>query len=103
MASGGADNAAAALPLLPRRLALPSRPNPLAGIQFGATDVLSDADVREGIKRFTSWPTIPQVCMVPACLASSDGMHWRGRGRAVPQPRQDQAGQPVPSLLARTS
>lgn len=33
----------------------------LPGINFGATNVLADGEVREGIKKFTGWPTIPQV------------------------------------------
>jgi glutaredoxin-related protein len=32
-----------------------------AGISFGSRNVLADPIVREGIKKFTSWPTIPQV------------------------------------------
>ncbi len=31
------------------------------GINFGSTNVLADSEVREGIKKFTGWPTIPQV------------------------------------------
>lgn len=31
------------------------------GIPFKTVDVLSDPMIREGIKQFTSWPTIPQV------------------------------------------
>jgi len=31
------------------------------GVPFETRDVLSDPDLREGIKTFTSWPTIPQV------------------------------------------
>lgn len=31
------------------------------GVQYKTVDVLSDPDVREGIKTFTQWPTIPQV------------------------------------------
>lgn len=32
-----------------------------AGVKYGARNVLADAALREGIKKFTSWPTIPQV------------------------------------------
>ena len=32
-----------------------------AGAQYGTRNVLADADIREGIKEFTQWPTIPQV------------------------------------------
>ena len=31
------------------------------GIKFKGVDVLSDSEVREGIKEFSSWPTIPQL------------------------------------------
>ena len=31
------------------------------GVEFKAIDVLQDAELREGIKTFTNWPTIPQL------------------------------------------
>jgi len=31
------------------------------GIKFKGIDVLADSSVREGIKEFSSWPTIPQL------------------------------------------
>ena len=31
------------------------------GAQFNSVDVLADWDIREGIKEFSSWPTIPQL------------------------------------------
>ena len=31
------------------------------GVKFKAVDVLADPDVREGIKAFSNWPTIPQL------------------------------------------
>ena len=31
------------------------------GVPFGSKDVLADPDLRDGIKAFTQWPTIPQV------------------------------------------
>ena len=31
------------------------------GTEYKTVDVLSDPDIREGIKEFTQWPTIPQV------------------------------------------
>jgi len=30
-------------------------------VQFKAVDVLKDMELREGIKSFTNWPTIPQL------------------------------------------
>ena len=31
------------------------------GIEFHTFDVLSDYEIREGIKEFSDWPTIPQL------------------------------------------
>ncbi|GBF41470.1 glutaredoxin-like protein [Leptospira ellinghausenii] len=31
------------------------------GIPFGSFNVLSDMKIREGIKEYTNWPTIPQL------------------------------------------
>jgi monothiol glutaredoxin len=33
----------------------------IMGIKFKGIDVLSDADIREGVKAFSNWPTIPQL------------------------------------------
>lgn len=31
------------------------------GVPFETRDVISDPELREGIKKFSNWPTIPQV------------------------------------------
>lgn len=31
------------------------------GIQFAAKDVLADSTLRQGVKDFSNWPTIPQL------------------------------------------
>jgi monothiol glutaredoxin len=31
------------------------------GVKFKGVNVLADADVRQGIKEFSNWPTIPQL------------------------------------------
>ncbi len=31
------------------------------GVQFKGVDVLSDPSIRDGVKRFSEWPTIPQL------------------------------------------
>ncbi len=31
------------------------------GAEFTAVDVLADPEIREGIKRYSNWPTIPQL------------------------------------------
>ena len=33
----------------------------MSGVKFGSVDVLQDMEVREGIKQFSNWPTIPQL------------------------------------------
>jgi monothiol glutaredoxin len=32
-----------------------------AGVKFKAVDVLKDPEIRQGIKDFANWPTIPQL------------------------------------------
>jgi monothiol glutaredoxin len=31
------------------------------GVEFADVNVLADADIRQGIKDFSDWPTIPQL------------------------------------------
>ena len=31
------------------------------GVEFADVDVLADAEIRQGIKEFSDWPTIPQL------------------------------------------
>ena len=31
------------------------------GVKFNSSDVLVDPDVRQGIKEFSNWPTVPQL------------------------------------------
>ena len=33
----------------------------LIGVKFKGIDVLQDSEIRDGIKEFTNWPTIPQL------------------------------------------
>ena len=42
------------------------------GAEFAAVNVLSDMDVREGIKKFSSWPTIPQLYIDGEFIGGSD-------------------------------
>ncbi|MBO8221230.1 Grx4 family monothiol glutaredoxin [Prochlorococcus marinus] len=42
------------------------------GVEFSTFDVLSDFDVREGIKEYSDWPTIPQVYLKGEFLGGSD-------------------------------
>ena len=31
------------------------------GVKFGTANVLEDAELRDGIKAFSNWPTVPQL------------------------------------------
>ena len=42
------------------------------GIDFAHFDVISDYDVREGVKDFSSWPTLPQIYIGGEFIGGSD-------------------------------
>ncbi|BAZ15553.1 glutaredoxin [Calothrix sp. NIES-4071] len=42
------------------------------GVPFETIDVLSDYDIRQGIKEFSAWPTIPQVYINGEFVGGSD-------------------------------
>ena len=42
------------------------------GVEFSTFDVLSDFEIREGIKEYSGWPTIPQVYLKGEFLGGSD-------------------------------
>ncbi|MFM1812454.1 MAG: hypothetical protein RLZZ336_1392 [Cyanobacteriota bacterium] len=42
------------------------------GVPFETFDVLSDMEIRQGIKEFSEWPTIPQVYVKGEFLGGSD-------------------------------
>ncbi|WP_166040086.1 Grx4 family monothiol glutaredoxin [Sphingosinicella sp. YJ22] len=44
------------------------------GVQFTTVDVLQDAEVRQGIKAFSDWPTIPQLYVKGEFVGGSDIM-----------------------------
>ena len=44
------------------------------GAPYESIDVLQDADVREGIKQFSDWPTIPQLYVKGEFVGGSDIM-----------------------------
>lgn len=43
-----------------------------AGATFETVNVLADPEVREGIKQFSNWPTIPQVYVDGKFVGGSD-------------------------------
>ena len=44
------------------------------GVPFETFDVLSDHEIRQGIKEYSNWPTIPQVYLNGEFLGGSDIM-----------------------------
>ncbi|MGB3239383.1 MAG: Grx4 family monothiol glutaredoxin [Geitlerinemataceae cyanobacterium] len=42
------------------------------GIPFETVDVLEDMEIRQGIKEYSNWPTIPQVYVKGEFLGGSD-------------------------------
>ena len=51
------------------------------GVEFRHVDVIADPAVRQGIKEFSNWPTIPQIYVGGEFLGGSDilmQMHQAG-------------------------
>jgi monothiol glutaredoxin len=51
------------------------------GAEFGSADVLMDPELREGIKAYSNWPTIPQLYIQGELIGGSDivmEMHENG-------------------------
>ena len=44
------------------------------GIEYDTVDVLQDMEVRQGIKEFSDWPTIPQLYVKGEFIGGSDIM-----------------------------
>ena len=44
------------------------------GVEFESVDVLQDQEVRQGIKAFSDWPTIPQLYVGGEFVGGSDIM-----------------------------
>lgn len=44
------------------------------GVEFGSVDVLQDQAIRQGIKAFSDWPTIPQLYVKGEFVGGSDIM-----------------------------
>ena len=50
-------------------------------VKYASRNVLEDPELRQGIKSFTAWPTIPQVFVAGEFVGGSDilmGMHNSG-------------------------
>jgi monothiol glutaredoxin len=46
----------------------------ILGVPYETLDVLADQDVRQGIKEYSNWPTIPQVYINGEFVGGSDVM-----------------------------
>ena len=44
------------------------------GVKFETVDVLADQDIRQGIKSYSDWPTIPQLYVKGEFVGGSDIM-----------------------------
>ena len=44
------------------------------GVQYESVDVLQDMEIRQGIKSFSDWPTIPQLYVKGEFVGGSDIM-----------------------------
>ncbi|XP_031396420.1 monothiol glutaredoxin-S17 [Punica granatum] len=56
------------------------------GVKFGSFDILSDDEVREGLKKFSNWPTFPQLYCNGELLGGCDiavAMHESGELKEV--------------------
>lgn len=44
------------------------------GAKYASVNVLADAEIREGIKQFSNWPTVPQLYIKGQFIGGSDIM-----------------------------
>lgn len=66
------------------------------GTGFAAVNVLEDPEVREGIKRYSSWPTIPQLYVHGEFVGGSDimlEMYHSGELQQLLAPKPQEAGE----------
>jgi monothiol glutaredoxin len=42
------------------------------GVEYGSANILEDAELRQGIKEFSNWPTIPQLYVKGEFLGGCD-------------------------------
>jgi monothiol glutaredoxin len=46
----------------------------ILGVPYETVDVLADQDIRQGVKEYSNWPTIPQVYIDGEFIGGSDVM-----------------------------
>ena len=62
------------------------------GVDFEGVDVLQDMDIRQGIKEFSDWPTIPQLYVKGEFVGGSDIMMEMYEAGELQQLLQEKAG-----------
>ncbi len=60
------------------------------GVQYSSVDVLQDQGVRQGIKEYSDWPTIPQLYVKGEFVGGSDIMMEMYESGELGQLMQDQ-------------
>ena len=61
------------------------------GTQYESVDVLQDMEIRQGIKAFSDWPTIPQLYVGGEFVGGSDIMMEMYEAGELQQMMQDKA------------
>ncbi len=63
------------------------------GVKFKGVDVLTDPSLREGIKAFANWPTIPQLYVKgESSAAATSCAKWPPMANSAPFSRKRRAG-----------
>ena len=60
------------------------------GVEYASVDVLQDQAVRQGIKEYSDWPTIPQLYVKGEFVGGSDTMMEMYESGELAQLMQDQ-------------
>ncbi len=61
------------------------------GVAYDSVDILQDMEIRQGIKEFSDWPTIPQLYVKGEFLGGSDIMMEMYEAGELQQLMQDKA------------
>ena len=67
----------------------------MIGVKFNGIDVLQDSEIRQGIKEFSNWPTIPQLYVKGEFVGGCDivrEMHETGELEQYFQDKNIQTG-----------
>lgn len=55
------------------------------GVQFKGVNVLEDMEIREGVKQFSNWPTIPQLYVKGEFVGGCDIVREMAESGELPQ------------------